>query len=146
MSLLRKISLRHIHKRPSLLCRRIPAARPPPDRRLTMSSTTTTTTTTVTAAAMTGPEILRLFPEVNPALVNATPTAGAAGDDALEGYDEEQVRLMDEVCIVIDNDDKPVGSASKKICAWFSPVCLLATHARGLSLAPGRNSACALDG
>jgi isopentenyl-diphosphate delta-isomerase len=70
---------------------------------------------------MTGPDILRLFPEVNPALVNATPTAGSAGGDELAGYDEEQVRLMDEVCIVIDNDDKPIGSASKKICACCLP-------------------------
>lgn len=29
-------------------------------------------------------------------------------------YDAEQVRLMEEVCILLDRDDNPVGSASKK--------------------------------
>jgi hypothetical protein len=84
-----------------------------------MSSTTTVTATATAATqtgALTGADILRLFPEVNPALIGAGPVA-ASGDDALAGYDEEQVRLMDEVCIVVDADDKPVGSASKKTCS-----------------------------
>jgi isopentenyl-diphosphate delta-isomerase len=34
----------------------------------------------------------------------------------LSGHDEEQIRLMDEVCIVLDENDKPIGTASKKIC------------------------------
>jgi len=44
---------------------------------------------------------------------------GAVNDIDLSsqiGLDEEQIRLMDEVCIVIDKDDKPIGSASKKTC------------------------------
>lgn len=44
----------------------------------------------------------------------ARPAEG--GDTVLEGYDAEQVRLMDEVCIVLDEDDKPIGSASKRVC------------------------------
>ncbi|KAI9797122.1 MAG: isopentenyl-diphosphate delta-isomerase idi1 [Piccolia ochrophora] len=72
-----------------------------------MSTTTTTQTTTVTAD-----NVLRLFPEVDTRLS----TTSAAADHDLEGYDEEQIRLMDEVCIVLDNDDKPIGSASKKTC------------------------------
>ncbi|EPX73439.1 isopentenyl-diphosphate delta-isomerase Idi1 [Schizosaccharomyces octosporus yFS286] len=31
-------------------------------------------------------------------------------------YDEEQLRLMEEVCIVVDENDKPVRSGSKKEC------------------------------
>ncbi|BFZ60197.1 isopentenyl-diphosphate delta-isomerase idi1 [Saitoella coloradoensis] len=31
-------------------------------------------------------------------------------------YDPEQVKLMEEVCIVIDETDTPLGSASKKTC------------------------------
>lgn len=62
------------------------------------------TTTTVTAEPITAETILRLFPDID--------TRG----DALEGHDEEQIRLMDEVCIVLDNDDKPIGTASKKLC------------------------------
>jgi len=69
-------------------------------------STTQTTTRTITAD-----NILRLFPEINTSLASQ-----AQASEELDGYDEEQVRLMDEVCIVLDEDDKPIGSASKKIC------------------------------
>lgn len=75
-------------------------------------STTTTTTTTETSAS--GDRILRLFPEINPELASTHNTATNHGD--LQGYDEEQIRLMDEVCIVLDDDDRPIGSASKKTC------------------------------
>lgn len=47
----------------------------------------------------------------------ARPAEG--GDTVLEGYDAEQVRLMDEVCIVLDEDDKPIGSASKRVCKLY---------------------------
>ncbi|KAJ2742327.1 isopentenyl-diphosphate delta-isomerase idi1 [Coemansia sp. BCRC 34301] len=39
-------------------------------------------------------------------------TATASVD--FTGYDEEQVRLMAEMCILVDRDDKPIGTASKK--------------------------------
>jgi isopentenyl-diphosphate delta-isomerase len=31
-------------------------------------------------------------------------------------YDEEQVRLMEEMCIVIDENDNRIGADSKKTC------------------------------
>ncbi|GAB5590604.1 isopentenyl-diphosphate delta-isomerase idi1 [Umbelopsis nana] len=34
----------------------------------------------------------------------------------LQNYDEEQVRLMEEMCIVIDKDDNRIGADSKKTC------------------------------
>ncbi|CAO3596093.1 unnamed protein product [Absidia cylindrospora] len=34
----------------------------------------------------------------------------------LHEYDEEQVRLMEEMCIVIDENDKRIGADSKKTC------------------------------
>ena len=73
-----------------------------------MGSTTTQT------EAVTAENVIRLFPDVNTSLASdhKVPT----GDNDLAGYDEEQVRLMEEVCIVLDNDDKPIGSASKKTC------------------------------
>jgi isopentenyl-diphosphate delta-isomerase len=71
-------------------------------------STTATVTTTESISAE---NILRLFPEINTDLA----TSAREGSE-LTGYDEEQVRLMDEVCIVLDEDDNPIGSASKKIC------------------------------
>lgn len=76
-----------------------------------MSSTTTTTATST--SQITSENILHLFPEINTSI--ATP---AAQNSELEGYDEEQVRLMEEVCIVLDENDKPIGSASKKICKF----------------------------
>lgn len=71
---------------------------------------TTTVTQTITAD-----NVLSLFPEVNTRLIGAA--RDSTTDDAdLQGYDEEQIRLMDEVCIVLDENDKPIGSASKKVC------------------------------
>lgn len=68
-----------------------------------------TTTTVTDTAPITAQSILRLFPEID--------TTSAA----LEGHDEEQIRLMDEVCIVLDENDKPIGTASKKLCV-FCPI------------------------
>ena len=74
-----------------------------------MSSTTTTTQT------ITADNVLRLFPEVvNTSVIGSSRSASHDAD--LAGYDEEQIRLMEEVCIVLDEDDRPIGSASKKDC------------------------------
>ncbi|KAJ1643394.1 isopentenyl-diphosphate delta-isomerase idi1 [Coemansia asiatica] len=40
----------------------------------------------------------------------------------LSKYDEEQVRLMSEQCIVIDNDDKAISAASKKTCHLMTNI------------------------
>lgn len=73
-----------------------------------------TTTVTAAAPAITAENILRLFPEID------------TDSSALEGHDEEQIRLMEEVCIVLDENDVPIGKASKKVCtfelcSWFRP-------------------------
>lgn len=75
-----------------------------------MSSTVTTSQTQTLNAE----NVLRLVPEVNTHLASTHRTNDAQND--LAGYDEEQVRLMDEVCIVLDENDTPIGSASKKVC------------------------------
>jgi hypothetical protein len=36
----------------------------------------------------------------------------------LKNYDEEQVRLMEEMCIVIDENDNRIGADSKKTCKY----------------------------
>jgi Isopentenyldiphosphate isomerase len=64
-----------------------------------MAASTVTTETRITAD-----NILRLFPDID------------TSSEALEGHDEEQIRLMDEVCIVLDENDVPIGTASKKLC------------------------------
>ena len=65
---------------------------------------TTTTVTTTSSQPITADAMLRLFPDID---TNSAP---------LDGHDEEQIRLMDEVCIVLDENDLPIGTASKKIC------------------------------
>ncbi|KAG1466450.1 hypothetical protein G6F56_004688 [Rhizopus delemar] len=40
----------------------------------------------------------------------------------LKEYDEEQVRLMEEMCIVIDENDKRIGADSKKTCHLMSNI------------------------
>ncbi|TPX07335.1 uncharacterized protein E0L32_010757 [Thyridium curvatum] len=72
-----------------------------------MASTSTTTTATEPITAET---ILRLFPDID------------TNNEALDGHDEEQIRLMDEVCIVLDNNDLPIGKASKKICHLMTNI------------------------
>ena len=64
------------------------------------------TAATTVAEPITAETILRLFPDID------------TRSDALEGHDEEQIRLMDEVCIVTDENDLPIGTASKKLCKW----------------------------
>ena len=36
---------------------------------------------------------------------------------AAAGYDDEQIRLMEEVCIVIDENDQPLRPGTKKECS-----------------------------
>ncbi|PIA98747.1 Isopentenyl-diphosphate Delta-isomerase [Cercospora beticola] len=53
-------------------------------------------------------------------------TSGAAKQSSqaflLSGYDEEQVRLMEESCIVVDANDNPLGAASKKDCHLMTKI------------------------
>ncbi|KAJ3021743.1 UNVERIFIED_CONTAM: isopentenyl-diphosphate delta-isomerase idi1 [Siphonaria sp. JEL0065] len=37
-------------------------------------------------------------------------------------YDEEQVRLMAEMCILVDENDKPIGAESKKECHLMTKI------------------------
>lgn len=91
-----------------------------------MASTVTQT------EAITAENVIRLFPDVNTTLANdhKVPTS----DNDLAGYDEEQVRLMEEVCIVLDTDDNPIGSASKRVCMCSTTILcafLLADRLKG---------------
>lgn len=76
----------------------------------TAMSTTTTTTTTTATQPITADAILRLFPDID------------TTSEALSGHDEEQIRLMDEVCIVLDENDMPIGQASKKLCHLMTNI------------------------
>ena len=78
----------------------------------------TTTTVTQTESPSNANRILRLFPEINTQLASQAQSHSVTADSDLAGYDEEQIRLMDEVCIVLDENDVPIGSASKKVCMF----------------------------
>ena len=41
----------------------------------------------------------------------------------LSKYDPEQSRLMDERCILVDEEDNALGAADKKTCKWQYTVC-----------------------
>ena len=43
--------------------------------------------------------------------------------DLAAGYDPEQTRLMEERCILVDEEDRALGAADKKTCMYCS-VCL----------------------
>lgn len=76
-------------------------------------------TTTASVEAITADNVTRLFPDVDTQLVrdlNDSKQASAREGGELEGYDDEQVKLMDERCIVLDVNDNPIGSATKKTC------------------------------
>lgn len=45
-----------------------------------------------------------------------TATKAQNPEPTLDGYDEEQVRLMEERCILVDENDKTYGEGSKKRC------------------------------
>ncbi|KAJ2704471.1 isopentenyl-diphosphate delta-isomerase idi1 [Coemansia sp. IMI 203386] len=49
-------------------------------------------------------------------------TASASTGLDLANYDEEQVRLMGEMCIVIDENDKAIDAASKKTCHLMTNI------------------------
>ena len=77
----------------------------------------TQTATVAPTQSSSAEQIIRLFPEINTHLATQTQSHTTNGADSdLAGYDEEQIRLMDEVCIVLDENDVPIGSGSKKIC------------------------------
>ena len=37
----------------------------------------------------------------------------------LEGHQQKQVKAMEEICILLDTNDTPIGGANKYICMWF---------------------------
>jgi isopentenyl-diphosphate delta-isomerase len=77
----------------------------------------------MSSQTITADNVTTLFPSVSTRLVGEEPTHGtSSSSNDLAGYDEEQIRLMDELCIVLDYDDKPLGNASKKDCHLMSNI------------------------
>ncbi|KAF9366322.1 isopentenyl-diphosphate delta-isomerase idi1 [Mortierella sp. NVP85] len=49
-------------------------------------------------------------------------TSTIAVDVDLSGYDDEQVKLMEEMCIIVDNEDKRIGANTKKACHLMTNI------------------------
>ena len=49
-------------------------------------------------------------------IASATAHTGKLASIDLSGYDFEQAKLMDERCIVVDENDNPLGALDKKTC------------------------------
>lgn len=72
-------------------------------------------------------DILKTFPDVAPITttnLDPRPTSKESADDKqlFDGQDAEQIRLMEEVCIVVDWNDTPVGAGSKKTCHLMTNI------------------------
>ena len=51
-----------------------------------------------------------------------SPSSTLTLDSSLAGHDEEQIRLMEERCIVLDHDDKYIRDGSKKECHLMTNI------------------------
>lgn len=51
------------------------------------------------------------------------PLDSIIADVDLSSYNDEQVKLMEEMCIVLDRDDNRIGAGSKKDCKFFFELC-----------------------
>jgi isopentenyl-diphosphate delta-isomerase len=83
------------------------------------------------------PQDLHLIPDVSLDLVRGPGQSSSAGPqgEGLEGYDEEQIAYMtDEWCIVVDEKDLPIGSATKEICMCYHSPALGASIANSGTL------------
>ncbi|KAL1413613.1 isopentenyl-diphosphate delta-isomerase idi1 [Vanrija albida] len=54
--------------------------------------------------------------------MSTTTTTTTTAELSLDGYDEEQVRLMEERCILVDENDKAYGEGSKKQCHLMTSI------------------------
>lgn len=66
-----------------------------------------------------------LSPILLQARMSSTTIAAASATSAftsidLKGYDVEQARLMDERCIVVDENDRAIGALDKKTCLYLN--------------------------
>lgn len=65
------------------------------------------------------PEIIPLKDRPNTHSSEDTAASDAASDKKIsffQGHDEEQIRLMNENCIVLDYNDNAIGAGTKKLC------------------------------
>ncbi|QLG70447.1 hypothetical protein HG535_0A03860 [Zygotorulaspora mrakii] len=76
---------------------------------------------------LTGTEILEKFPDViplqkRPNTKSSESSSDDVSDKVFSGHDEEQIRLMNENCIVLDWNDEAIGAGTKKLCHLMSNI------------------------
>lgn len=64
-----------------------------------------------------------VVPEVDSIITSVTNRIYGVHNELYGKHDEEQIRMMDEACIVLDEDDVPLGRASKKTCKRATTPC-----------------------
>ncbi|ODV93036.1 hypothetical protein PACTADRAFT_52197 [Pachysolen tannophilus NRRL Y-2460] len=82
--------------------------------------------------SLTKRDILAGFPDVVPlAKISGVPSSSSSTsstskqnqvDHYFEGHDLEQIKLMDENCIVLDYNDIPIGAGTKKLCHLINNI------------------------
>ncbi|KAI3403174.1 IDI1 [Candida oxycetoniae] len=82
--------------------------------------------------SLTPEAIIKKWPEITPLKkISGIPRSSGSDTsvstsqedlDLFNGHDEEQIRLMDELCIVLDYDDKPLGAGTKKLCHMMENI------------------------
>ena len=55
-------------------------------------------------------------------IASSTAHTGELASIDLSGYNSEQAKLMDERCIIVDENDKPLGALDKKTCRSLRPA------------------------
>lgn len=65
-------------------------------------------------------DILKGFPDlIETTQAESRPNTSSSSENdqqLFQGQDAEQIKLMEEVCIVVDWNDTPVAAGSKKTC------------------------------
>jgi hypothetical protein len=79
------------------------------------------------SSAPTGRRTLKLRNMSSTAVLTEPSRAQLATID-LSGYDAEQSRLMDERCILVDEQDRPLGAADKKTCELHLSISAVCAH------------------
>ncbi|KAJ8146678.1 hypothetical protein OXX80_012853 [Metschnikowia pulcherrima] len=76
--------------------------------------------------SLTPVEILERWKEITPIeKISGVPTSAGSSmpsEHVFDGHDEEQIKLMEELCIVLDSSDTPIGAGTKKLCHLMSNI------------------------
>ena len=67
---------------------------------------------------ITAQNVKSLFPGCVDYLAQPSAESSKAVEKDLEGHQQKQVKAMEEICILLDTKDNPIGGANKYICMY----------------------------